>query len=36
LIIMTKSSVKGISRIIGSVTSQVVRDSEVSVVIVPE
>jgi nucleotide-binding universal stress UspA family protein len=36
LIIMTKSSVKGISRIIGSVTSQVVRDSEVSVVVVPE
>ncbi|MHC1720707.1 MAG: universal stress protein [Clostridiaceae bacterium] len=36
LIIMTKSSVKGISRIIGSVTSKVVRDSEVAVVIIPE
>jgi len=35
-IIMTKSSVKGISRIIGSVTSKVVRDSEVAVVIIPE
>ncbi len=36
MIIMTKSSVKGIARIIGSVTTKVVRDSEVSVTIVPE
>jgi len=36
LIIMTKSSVKGISRIIGSVTTKVVRDSQVAVVIIPE
>lgn len=36
IIIMTKSSVKGISRIIGSVTTQVVRNSEVAVVVVPE
>ena len=36
MIIMTKSSVKGIARIIGSVTTKVVRDSSVSVVIVPE
>jgi len=36
LIVMTKSSVKGISRIIGSVTSKVVRDSEVAVVVIPE
>lgn len=36
MIVMTKSSVKGIARIIGSVTTKVVRDSEVSVVIVPE
>lgn len=36
LIVMTKSSVKGIARIIGSVTTKVVRDSEVAVVIVPE
>lgn len=35
LIIMTKSSEKGISRIIGSVTNKVVRDSEVAVVIIP-
>jgi len=36
MVVMTKSSVKGIARIIGSVTTKVVRDSEVSVVIVPE
>jgi nucleotide-binding universal stress UspA family protein len=36
LIIMTKSSVKGVSRIIGSVTSKVVRNSEVAVIVVPE
>jgi nucleotide-binding universal stress UspA family protein len=36
LIIMTKSSVKGISRMIGSVTSKVVRNSEVAVMVVPE
>jgi len=36
MIVMTKSSVKGISRIIGSVTSKVVRDSEIAVVVVPE
>lgn len=36
LIIMTKSSVKGVSRIVGSVTSKVVRNSEVAVIVVPE
>ena len=36
MIVMTKSSVKGISRIIGSVTSKVVRNSEVAVIVVPE
>ena len=36
MIVMTKSSVKGISRIIGSVTNKVVRNSEVAVVVVPE
>lgn len=36
MIIMTKSSVKGISRTIGSVTNKVVRNSEVAVVVVPE
>ena len=36
MIVMTKSSVKGISRILGSVTTKVVRDSEVSVIVVPE
>lgn len=35
LIIMTKSSVKGFSRIFGSVTTKVVRDSEIAVVVVP-
>lgn len=35
LIVMTKSSVKGLSRLIGSVTTKVVRDSEVAVVVVP-
>ena len=36
MIVMTKSSVKGISRIIGSVTSKVVRNSEVAVIVVPD
>ncbi|MHC1719154.1 MAG: universal stress protein [Clostridiaceae bacterium] len=36
MIVMTKSSVKGVSRIIGSVTSKVVRNSPVAVVVVPE
>jgi len=36
LVIMTKSSVKGISRIIGSTTSKVVRNSEVAVIVAPE
>jgi nucleotide-binding universal stress UspA family protein len=36
MIVMTKSSVKGISRVIGSVTSKVVRNSEVAVVVIPE
>jgi len=36
MIVMTKSSVKGISRIIGSVTAKVVRNSEVAVVVIPE
>jgi nucleotide-binding universal stress UspA family protein len=35
LIIMTKSSVKGFSRIFGSVTTKVVRDSEVAVIVIP-
>jgi nucleotide-binding universal stress UspA family protein len=35
LIIMTKSSVKGFSRIFGSVTTKVVRDSEVPVIVIP-
>jgi nucleotide-binding universal stress UspA family protein len=33
---MTKSSVKGIARIIGSVTTKVVRNSEIPVIVVPE
>jgi nucleotide-binding universal stress UspA family protein len=36
MIIMTKSSVMGLLRLIGSVTSKVVRDSEVAVVVIPE
>ncbi len=36
MIVMTKSSVMGLSRLIGSVTSKVVRDTEVAVVVVPE
>jgi nucleotide-binding universal stress UspA family protein len=36
MIIMTRSTVTGFARIIGSVTNKVVRSSEVSVVIVPE
>ena len=36
MIVMTKSSVKGISRVIGSVTNKVIHHSEVAVVVVPE
>lgn len=36
MIVMTRSTVTGFARIIGSVTNKVVRSSEVSVVIVPE
>ena len=36
MIVMTRSTVTGFARIIGSVTNKVVRNSEVSVVIVPE
>jgi len=36
MIVMTKSSVKGISRIIGSLTAKIVRNSEVAVIVVPE
>jgi nucleotide-binding universal stress UspA family protein len=36
MIIMTKSSIKGISRSIGSVTNKVLHHSEVTVVVVPE
>lgn len=36
MIIMTRSTVTGFARIIGSVTNKVVRNSEVSVVIVPD
>lgn len=36
LIIMTKSSVKGLSRIFGSIVTKVVRDAEVAVVVVPD
>jgi nucleotide-binding universal stress UspA family protein len=36
LIVMTKSSLKGFTRLIGSVTSKVVRDSEVAVIVVPQ
>ncbi|MBP1744499.1 MAG: hypothetical protein H6Q58_1477 [Firmicutes bacterium] len=36
MIVMTKSSVKGLTRLIGSVTSKVVRDAEVAVVVIPE
>jgi nucleotide-binding universal stress UspA family protein len=36
MIIMTRSTVTGFARIIGSVTNKVVRNSVVSVVIVPE
>lgn len=36
MIIMTKSNVKGIARIIGSVTTKVVRNSEIPVIVVPE
>ncbi len=35
LIVMAKSSVKGFSRIFGSVTTKVVRDSEVAVIVIP-
>jgi len=36
MIVMTKSSVKGISRVIGSVTNKVIHHSDVAVVVVPE
>jgi nucleotide-binding universal stress UspA family protein len=36
MIIMTKSSIKGISRSIGSVTNKVLHHSEVTIVVVPE
>jgi len=36
MIVMTKSSTKGFTRFLGSVTTKVVRDSEVAVVVVPE
>jgi nucleotide-binding universal stress UspA family protein len=36
MMIMTKSSVRGISRVIGSVTNKVIHHSEVAVVVVPE
>ena len=36
MIIMTRSTVTGLARIIGSVTNKVVRNTEVSVVIVPD
>ncbi len=35
LIVMTKSSVKGFSRIFGSVANKVIRDSKVAVLVVP-
>lgn len=36
IIIMTKSNKKGLPRIIGSVTSKVVRNAQVSVIVIPE
>jgi nucleotide-binding universal stress UspA family protein len=36
MVVMTKSSTKGLARFMGSVTTKVVRDSEVAVVVVPE
>ena len=36
IIIMTKCSKKGLYRIIGSVTSKVVRNSKVSVIVIPD
>ena len=36
MIVMTKSSVKGLSRVIGSVTNKVIHNSEVTVVVLPE
>lgn len=36
LIVMTKSSEKGFTRIIGSVTHKVIRDSETIVVVIPD
>jgi nucleotide-binding universal stress UspA family protein len=36
MIVMTKSSVKGISRVIGSVTNKVIHHSDVAVVVLPE
>ncbi len=36
IIIMTKSSKKGFSRMVGSVTSKVVKNAQVSVIVIPE
>ena len=36
MVVMTKSSVKGISRVIGSVTNKVIHNSDVIAVVVPE
>jgi nucleotide-binding universal stress UspA family protein len=36
MVVMTKSSVKGISRVIGSVTNKVIHNSDVTAVVVPE
>jgi len=36
IIIMTKSSVKGLSRVIGSVTNKIIHNSEAAVVVLPE
>jgi nucleotide-binding universal stress UspA family protein len=36
MIVMAKSNAKGLKRLIGSVTSKVVRDSEVAVIVVPQ
>jgi nucleotide-binding universal stress UspA family protein len=36
MIVMAKSNARGLKRLIGSVTSKVVRDSEVAVIVVPQ
>lgn len=36
MIVMTKSSVKGLNRLVGSVTTKVVRDAEVAVIVIPQ